>query len=93
VGDHAKHGAIPEGPLWAGDDDSTGSDVAGAIARKITWFEVAEILDVNEPALQAMAGAVRARQVGRPAGLTVLSRAIKDDCNGRKLRLIRAAPS
>ena len=44
--EHVKHGLLPEGRDGAGDE-STGRDVAG-MAKKITWWQAAEILGISD---------------------------------------------
>src|SRR5215471_1590442 len=46
VGDHAKHELLLEDRHGAGDED-TGSDFA-AMAKKITWWQAAEILGFSD---------------------------------------------
>jgi hypothetical protein len=46
VGDHAEHGKLLEGRGGAGDE-SAGSNVAGEMARKITWYQAAGQVDVS----------------------------------------------
>src|SRR5438132_2639211 len=47
VGEHGRHVLLPEGRDGAGDE-STGSDFAGAMAKRITWWQAAEIIGISD---------------------------------------------
>ena len=46
IGDHAEHGVLSEGRRGAGDE-GTGSDFR-AMAKRITWWQAAEILGITD---------------------------------------------
>src|SRR5260370_40900508 len=47
VREHAKHVLLPEGRSGAGDE-STGSDFLRAMAKRITWWQAAEIIGISD---------------------------------------------
>ena len=68
VGDHAEHGALPEGRDGAGM--KVQEVILRAIAKKITWWQAAEIIGISDRQMRRWReryGGVRLRRVIRPA--------------------------
>ena len=57
VRDHAQHDVLHAGCDGAGNE-STGRDIA-SLAKKITWWQAAEIIGISDRAHATLAGALR----------------------------------